>query len=197
MRRVGVSGAGEVALGRAGPFRGTPSDHLHLRGTWHHRTQPCTRDRRIPTQLDVTKHPSSEYGQRMTRGTTSSTFALTFEDLQLAAEVVELRLAPGSGEADRAARVTRLLDASADLNYAVSTYTYRVSVYTGRRPANEGLRDYTIALQGALDGFAREVRAIADAYRAMLQNPQLDNRSPQLRGSSTEPYDRHFPLTAE
>ena len=106
----------------------------------------------------------------MTEATTSSTFALTFEDLQLAGALVELRLTPGSGEADRAARVRRLLDASADLNYAVSTYTHRVLVYSGRRPANGGLRDDTIALQDALDGFAREVRAIADAYRAMLQD---------------------------
>ena len=107
----------------------------------------------------------------MTEATTSSTFALTFEDLQLAGELVELRLAPGSEEADRAARVRRLLDASADLNYAVSTYTHRLLVCSGRRPANGGLRDDTVALQDALDGFAREVRAIADACRAMLQKP--------------------------
>ena len=107
----------------------------------------------------------------MIETTTSSTFALTFADLQLAGELVELRLAPGAGEADRAARVRRLLDSSADLNYAVSTYTHRLLVYSGRRPATGGLRDDTIALQDALEGFAREVRAIADAYRAMLQKP--------------------------
>jgi hypothetical protein len=104
----------------------------------------------------------------MTEATTSSSFALTFDDLQLAGQLVELRLAPGHGEADRAARVRRLLDASADLNYAVSTYTHRVLLYSGRKPVNGGLRDDTIALQDALDVFAREVRAIADAYRAML-----------------------------
>ena len=108
----------------------------------------------------------------MTEATTSSSFAMTFEDLLLAGELVELRLAPGSGEADRAARVRRLLDASADLNYAMSTYTHRVLVYSGRRPPNGGLRDDTVALQDALDGFAREVRSLADAYRAMLQKPR-------------------------
>ena len=107
-----------------------------------------------------------------TTSTASDAFTLAFEDLQLAGELVELRLAPGSGEADRAARVRSLLDASAELNYAISTYTHRVLVYAGRRPANGGIRDDTIALQDALDGFAREVRSLADAYRAMLQKPR-------------------------
>ena len=133
----------------------------------------------------------------MPEATTISNFALTFEDLQLAGELVELRLAPAAGEADRAARVRRLLDASADLNYAISTYTHRVLVYSGRRPANGGLRDDTIALQDALDGFAREVRAVADAYRAMRQTPQLENHAPQVHDSAAEPRDRRFPLTAE
>lgn len=100
---------------------------------------------------------------------TNTTFSLAFDDLRLAGELVELRLAPGAGEADRAARVRRLLDVSADLNYAVSTYTHRVLAYAGRRPASGGLRDDTIALQDALDGFAREVRALAEAYRELLQ----------------------------
>jgi hypothetical protein len=103
---------------------------------------------------------------------TTSALTLTFEDLQLAGELVALRLAPGSGEADRAARVRRLLDASADLNYAISTYTHRVLVYTGRHPGHGGLRDDTIGLQDALDGFAREVRSLAIAYRAILQKPR-------------------------
>jgi len=107
----------------------------------------------------------------MTEATMNNTFALTFADLELAGALVELRLAPGSGEADRAARVRRLLDASAELNYAISTYTHRVLAHSGRRPAHAGLRDDTIALQDALDAFAREVRAVADAYRGMLQRP--------------------------
>lgn len=107
--------------------------------------------------------------QLMTESTSPSALALTFEDLQLAGELVELRLAPGAGEADRVARVRRLLDTSADLNYAISTYTHRLLVYAGRRPAYGGLRDDTIALQDALEGFAKEVRAVADAYRAIHQ----------------------------
>ena len=108
----------------------------------------------------------------MTEAPTRSTFALTSEELELAGELVVLRLTPGAAEADRAARVRRLLDASADLNYAVSTYTHRVLVHSGRQPANGGLRDDTIALQDALDGFAREIRSLAGAYRAMLQKPR-------------------------
>jgi hypothetical protein len=107
----------------------------------------------------------------MIDATVTSNFALTFQDLQLAGELVELRLSPGSGVADRAAGVRRLLDASADLKYAISTYTHRVLAFSGRRPPTGGLRDDTIALQDALDDFAREVRSLADAYRAMLQKP--------------------------
>jgi hypothetical protein len=64
---------------------------------------------------------------------------------------------------------------SADLQYAISTYTHRVLVYSSRHPATGGLRDDTIALQDALDAFAREVRAVADTYRAMLEKPAGPN----------------------
>jgi hypothetical protein len=111
----------------------------------------------------------------MSEATGSDVFAQTFKDLELAGAFVELRLAPGSGEADRVARVRRLLDVSADLQYAISTYTHRVLVYSSRHPATGGLRDDTVALQDALDAFAREVRAVADAYRAMLEKPAGPN----------------------
>ena len=107
----------------------------------------------------------------MSEATRGSVFAQTFKDLELAGEFVALRLAPGSGEADRVARVRRLLDVSADLTYAISTYTHRVLVYSSRHPATGGLRDDTIALEDALDAFATEVRAVADAYRATLEKP--------------------------
>jgi hypothetical protein len=105
----------------------------------------------------------------MTEAERGPGFSAIYEDLHVVGEVVSLRLPPGSGEADRAARVRRLLDASADLNYAVSTFTHRVLVYSGRRPATGGLRDDTIALQDALDAFATEVRAIAGEYRTMVR----------------------------
>jgi hypothetical protein len=128
-------------------------------------------DRTQPPMGQTAHQPTGMvYVTSKTEATISTAFTLAFEDLQLAGELVELRLAPGSGEADRAARVRSLLDASAELNYAISTYTHRVLAYAGRRPANGGLRDDTVALQDALDGFAREVRALAHTYREMQLN---------------------------
>jgi hypothetical protein len=113
---------------------------------------------------------------------TGGTAAVAYEDLQIVAAIAALRLPPGAGEADRAARVRTLLDTSGDLSYAISTYTHRLLVYSGRRPASGGLGDDTIALQDALEGFAREVRAIADAYRSMITPPAIDAQAPRVAG---------------
>ena len=87
-------------------------------------------------------------------------FDVSYVDLHTAGEVVALRLMPGAGEADRVAHVRRLLDASADLNYAVSAYTHRVLMHSGRRPIDGDVRDETVALHDALSAFARRVRAV-------------------------------------
>jgi hypothetical protein len=116
----------------------------------------------------------------MTEANPGSPNSASYNDLLIVGEIVELRLPPGAGEADRAARVRRLLDASAELSYAVSTYTHRVLTNAGRRPGSGGLRDETISLQDALDAFAREVRAIADVYRSMVKTPRLEDRLPSV-----------------
>ena len=64
--------------------------------------------------------------------------------------------------------------ASADLGYAVSTYTHRILSYTGRRPGQGSVRDETVSLQDALDAFSREVRTMADAYRSLVGTPPRD-----------------------
>jgi hypothetical protein len=110
----------------------------------------------------------------MTDATTSTLCSASYDDLLVVGEIVELRLPPGAGEADRAARVRRLLDASADLGYAVSTYTHRILSYTGRRPGQGSVRDETVSLQDALDAFSREVRTMADAYRSLVGTPPRD-----------------------
>ena len=139
------------------------------------RAKPNRAARRRGTDLATVKSAPRFGGfnpQRcMTEATTSTPKSGDYDDLLVVAQIVELRLPPGAGEADRAARVRRLLDASADLSYAVSTYTHRVLTHAGRRPGQGGLRDETIALQDALDAFTREVRSIADAYRATLGFP--------------------------
>ena len=60
--------------------------------------------------------------ERVTQPFSSEGSDLAYEDLKIAAEVAVLRLEPGSGEADRVAHVRRLLNVSADLGYAASTY---------------------------------------------------------------------------
>jgi hypothetical protein len=115
----------------------------------------------------------------MTDATTSTLCSASYDDLLVVGEIVELRLPPGAGEADRAAHVRRLLDASADLNYAISTYTHRILSYAGRRPGRGGVRDETISLQDALDAFSRQVRTIADAYRSLVGTPPRDESPPR------------------
>jgi gas vesicle protein len=107
----------------------------------------------------------------MTENTRVASLAATYDDLQIVGEVVTLRFAPGSGEADRIAHVRKLLEVTADLNYAISTYTHRVLMFAGRRPAAGDLRDETTALQDALDAFDEHVRAMADAYRRSVTVP--------------------------
>jgi len=86
------------------------------------------------------------------------------EDLEIVAQVVALHLMPGSGEADRLAHVKRLLEVSADLSYASSTYAHRVLGFSRRRPCEGDVLDETVALQDALEAFGRQVRLMADAY---------------------------------
>jgi hypothetical protein len=101
----------------------------------------------------------------MTANTGAGPLDATYHDLQIVAEIVTLRFSPGSDEADRAARVRKLLDVLAELNYALSTYTHRVLMFAGRRPRGGDLHDETAALQDAFDAFAAHVRSMADIYR--------------------------------
>jgi hypothetical protein len=67
------------------------------------------------------------------------------------------------------ARVRRLLDVTADLNYTISTFMHCVLMHAGRRPAAGDVRDETAALSDALGAFAKQVREIADAYRDVVE----------------------------
>ena len=107
----------------------------------------------------------------MTENTRAPSLAATYDELQIVGEIVALRLAPGSGEADRVAHVRKLLEVTADLSYAISTYTHQVVMFAGRRPAAGDLRDETAALQDALDAFGEHVRVIADTYRRSVAVP--------------------------
>lgn len=92
----------------------------------------------------------------------------TSEHLDIIEQVVKLRLPPGSGEADRVAHVRKLLDVSADLHYAISTYMHRVVAFAGRRPGIGDLRDETVGLQDAFDAFNAQTRVMATAYREFV-----------------------------
>lgn len=106
-------------------------------------------------------------------------FGVRYVDLYTAGEVVVLRLMPGAGEADRVAHIRKLLEVSADLNYAVSAYTHRVLMHAGRRPVDGDVHDETAALHDALGAFARQVRAVADAYRHVVEAPDLSLSQPR------------------
>jgi hypothetical protein len=108
-------------------------------------------------------------------------FGVSYADLYTAGEVVAFRLMPGAGEADRVAHIRRLLDVSADLNYAVSAYTHRVLMHAGRKPVDGDVHDETAALHDALSAFAKQVRAVADTYRHVVEarHPSASQPRPQ------------------
>jgi hypothetical protein len=123
---------------------------------------------------EVALSPPTARSKPMTRTAhTNGTdpLGVTYDDLQIVGLIATSRFAPGAGESDRVAHVRKLLDVSAELNYAISTYTHRVLMFAGRRPADGDLLDETVVLQDALVGFATRVREIADAYRALVQVP--------------------------
>ena len=105
---------------------------------------------------------------------TTSLSGSTSEHLDLVERIVMLRLPPGAGEADRVAHVRKLLDVSADLHYAISTYMHRVLAFAGRRPGVGDLRDETIGLQDAFDAFSAQTRAMATAYGAAVDTESLE-----------------------
>jgi hypothetical protein len=113
----------------------------------------------------------------MSRNSDARTSGVAYDDLKVAAALAVLRLAPGSGEADRVAHVRRLLDVSADLGYAASTYAHRLLTLSRRGRTEGDVKDETAALQDALDAFGREVRMIADTYRALV-TPSAEEGSP-------------------
>lgn len=102
---------------------------------------------------------------------------VAYDDLQIVGAIAASRFEPGAGEADRIAHVRKLLEVSADLSYALSTYVHRVLMFAGRRPVDGDLRDETAALQDALDAFASRVREIADAYRVLAQVTRPDGQA--------------------
>lgn len=97
------------------------------------------------------------------------TFALSYDDLEVVTEVASVRLPPGSGEADRVAHVRKLCEATAELGYALHTYSHRVLLQTRRPRPNDELLAETVALQDALNAFGAEIRTMADAFRRLTR----------------------------
>ncbi len=120
----------------------------------------------------------------MTAHSTVGPFDVKHDDLEIVGQIVALQFPPGSGEADRVAHVRKLLEVSAELSYAISTFTQRVLLYAGRRPAVGDFRDETATLQDALEEFASQVRSIADAYRARVEMPRPGDPLPASNGDA-------------
>jgi hypothetical protein len=126
----------------------------------------------------------------MSPNSDATTSGVAYDDLEVAAALAVLRLAPGSGEADRVAHVRRLLDVSADLGYAASTYAYRLLALSRRRRTEGDVNDETAALQDALDAFGREVRMIADTYRTLVK-PSAEEDSPTSASARASAFRAH------
>jgi hypothetical protein len=96
------------------------------------------------------------------------TFSLSYDDLETVTEAASIRLPPGRGEADRVAHVKKLCEATAELGYALHTYSHRVLLQTRRPRPDDDLLAETVALQDALNAFGVEIRSIADAFRRLM-----------------------------
>lgn len=97
------------------------------------------------------------------------TFCLSYDDLDAATEAASVRLPSGASESDRVAHVRRLCEATAELGYALNTYSHRVLVQSRRPRPDDELLAETIVLRDALMSFGNEVRDLAETYRQIVR----------------------------
>jgi hypothetical protein len=65
--------------------------------------------------------------------------------------------------------VRRLCEATAELGYALNTYSHRVLVQSRRPKPDDELLAETVALRDALIGFGSEVHDLAETYRQIVR----------------------------
>jgi hypothetical protein len=96
------------------------------------------------------------------------TTAISCEDLQIVAEMVEMRLPLRSPEQRRVARARQVLAAEAELARAVAAHTQHALISCQGSHGTASIAADTAALYAALAGYAAIIREVADEYRPLV-----------------------------
>jgi hypothetical protein len=96
------------------------------------------------------------------------TTSISRENLQIVAEMVEMRLPLRAPEQRRVARAREVLAAEAELARAVSAHTQHALISCQGSHGAANLAADTATLYAALSAYAAVIRDVADEYRALV-----------------------------
>jgi len=100
------------------------------------------------------------------------TTSISRENLQIVAEMVEMRLPLRAPEQRRVARAREVLAAEAELARAVSAHTQHALISCQGSHGAANLTVDTAALYAALANYAAIIRDVADEYRALVRDAE-------------------------
>jgi len=98
-----------------------------------------------------------------------ATTVISREDLQIVAEMVEMRLPLRAPEQRRVQRAREVLAAEAELARAITVHTQHALISCQGSHGAANLAEDTAALYGALAHYAAVIRDVADEYRPLVQ----------------------------
>jgi len=99
----------------------------------------------------------------------SPTTSISRENLQIVAEMVEMRLPLRAPEQRRVARAREVLAAEAELARAVTAHTQHALISCQGSHGAANIAADTAALYAALANYATVIRDVADEYRALVR----------------------------
>ena len=98
-----------------------------------------------------------------------ATTVISREDLQIVAEMVEMRLPLRAPEQRRVQRAREVLAAEAELARAITVHTQHALISCQGSHGAANLAEDTAALYVALAHYAAVIRDVADEYRPLVQ----------------------------
>ena len=102
-----------------------------------------------------------------------SASVISREDLQIVAEMVEMRLPLRSPEQRRVQRAREVLAAEAELARAIALHTQHALISCQGSHGAANLADDTASLYAALAQYAAVIREVADEYRSLVQASEM------------------------
>jgi len=101
------------------------------------------------------------------------TSVISREDLQIVAEMVEMRLPLRAPEQRRVQRAREVLAAEAELARAISVHTQHALISCQGSHGAANLAEDTASLYAALAQYAAIIRDVADEYRSLAQAAEM------------------------